>query len=329
MKNTSEMVVVITGATSGIGRATALAFAAQKAIVVLAARRKEALDNLVKKCENLGGKALAIPTDITKETQVNALVHKTIEHYGKIDVWVNNAAVGLFGRIEETPVEDIKRTIDVNLFGYIYGARSVIPYFRSQGKGTLINVSSMVGITGQPFSTAYALSKAAILGLSYSLEQELADEKDIHVCAVLPAVVDTPLFNQAANYMGYAIKPPEPVIPAKKVAKAIVKLSKKPKKEITVGGMAKVSRLGRWLMPKKFDKQFRKKILNDHFQDKQEAPTPGNLYEPMPQYASTSGGWSGKLHHLGSAIAKAVITGTAIAGVIIGGSMLLKEKKDG
>ncbi|HET6518579.1 MAG TPA: SDR family NAD(P)-dependent oxidoreductase, partial [Geminicoccaceae bacterium] len=120
----------------------------------------------------------------------------------RIDVWVNNAAVTLFGRLEETPPEVFDRVIRTNLFGYIYGARAVVPYFREQGSGTLTNVSSIVAYAGQPYTSAYVMTKAAIRVFGECLRQELLDAPDIHVCTVLPASSDTPLFQHGANYTG-------------------------------------------------------------------------------------------------------------------------------
>ena len=186
-------VVVITGASTGIGRAAALKFAGQGATVVVSGRREPVLQRLAEHCEKLGGRALAIPADVTDQEAIKSLARRAIETFGRIDVWVNNAAVTLFARIEEAPYEAYRKVIETNLFGYIHGARAVLPYFRKQGSGTLINVSSVVGKIGSPFVSAYTTSKFGIVGLSKSLRMELQDAPDIHVCTVLPASIDTPL----------------------------------------------------------------------------------------------------------------------------------------
>ncbi len=138
-RKVGDAVVVITGASSGIGRATALAFARRGATVVVAARREQALRGVATECEQLGGRALAVPTDVTDEAAVRSLARRAVESFGRVDVWVNNAAVGLFGRFEDTPLEAYRRVIETNLFGYIYGARAALPIFREQGSGVLIN----------------------------------------------------------------------------------------------------------------------------------------------------------------------------------------------
>ncbi len=325
MENQEKMVVVITGASSGIGRATALAFAGREQNVVLAARREEALDQLADICTNLGAGALAVPTDVCNENDVNLLAQKAIEKFGRIDVWINNAAVSAFGRFEEMPSEDIRKVIDTNLFGYIHGARAVIPHFREQGHGHLINIASMVGETSQPFTSAYSISKFAIRGLSISLEQELADVPGIHVSTVLPAVIDTPIFNQAANYMGKEVQAPKPVLPANDVAEAIVGLILKPKKEIMVGGMGPIAKVARAITPALFDKKIRNKILDEHFSENPMPPTKGNLYEPMKQWSSISGGWITEEDREKEKLQKTFAIGVGLAGAIIGAAVLIRK----
>lgn len=189
-----DSVIVITGASSGIGRATALDFAKQGATLLLAVRREAPLQELAAECERLGGKALAVPTDTTDEEAVQALARLGVETFGRLDVWVNNAAVTLFARFEEAPPEVFRQVIETNLFGYIHGARAALPYFREQGSGILINVDSVVGAAPQPYTSAYFISKHGIRGLSGCLRMELHldNAADIHVCTVMPATFDTP-----------------------------------------------------------------------------------------------------------------------------------------
>jgi NAD(P)-dependent dehydrogenase (short-subunit alcohol dehydrogenase family) len=322
---TRNAVVVITGASSGIGRATALELAERGASVVLVARREEALQELAEECERLGGKALAIPTDVSIEEHVHGVARKAAEHFGKIDVWINNAAITVAGHFEEIPMDDFRRVLEVNLFGYIYGSRAAVNHFKGQGKGIIINVSSMVGLTGEPYFAPYVISKFAIRGLGISLNQELINE-NIQVCTVLPAVIDTPLYNQSANYMGKAIKVPGEPIPAEEVAQSIVGLIKKPKSEIFVGAKGKLAAVMRFIAPRFFDEKSHEMILEEHFeQEKEVVNSQGNLYNPMKEYASVSGGWipEGEPTFL-----KYVIPVTSlITGLAVGFAFMQKNKK--
>lgn len=302
-----DSAVVITGASSGIGRATALKFARRGASLVLAARRDHALAELASQCEAAGARAIAVPTDVTDENAVQALARRAIEEFGRIDVWVNNAAVSLFSRFEETPLDAYRRVIETNLFGYVHGARAALPYFREQGSGVLVNVSSVVGKIGQPYTSAYVASKWAIRGLSESLRQELLDAKDIHVCTVLPASIDTPLFQHAANYTGRAVKPLKPVYEAADVADAIVKVAESPTRERMVGAAAKVQSWLHTLAPGLAERSFGRHVERGHFQDAPAEPTPGNVFAPIAETATVSGGWRGDDRRIGPAAAVVAI----------------------
>jgi len=285
--------VVITGASSGIGRATALAFAARGASVVLAARREEALHEVARACTDLGGRAVVVPMDVTHEGAVEALAQRATDELGRIDVWVNNAAVTLFGRFEEAPTEAVQRLFQTNLFGYFYGARAALRRFREQGEGVLINVDSVVAGAPQPYTSAYVASKYAIRGLfeCVRMELELDDASDIHVCTVLPASIDTPFFQQAANYTGRAVRAMDPTYPAEKVADAIVHLAEKPKREVVVGAAGRVAMAEHALAPGLYQKLAARMIDSNHFEDRGTDHSAGNLFDPMPQHARVSGGW--------------------------------------
>ncbi len=314
-----KMTVVITGASSGIGRATAHAFAERGARVVLAARNYEALQATRRECEQRGGSALVVPTDVTREDEVRELAQRTTREFGHFDAWINNAAVTLFGRIEEVPMSDFARVIETNVLGYAYGARFAIRHFRERGRGVLVNVSSAVGYKGQPYTSAYAASKFAIRGLGESLRMELLDAKHIHVCTSIPGSIDTPLFEHAANHTGRAIKPLEPVYAPEQVAYDIVGLAQKPRRELVTGATAQALPFIDKLAPALVgERAMARTVERDHLDNRAAPPTDGNLFEARRNGdGRVHGGWEhlqrGRLRRGGRVLLGFALVGAAAA----------------
>jgi NAD(P)-dependent dehydrogenase (short-subunit alcohol dehydrogenase family) len=246
----AEQVVVITGASSGIGRATALELARRGARVVCAARTEPALDSVVAEITAAGGQALAVPTDVADPAAVRALATAAEDRFGRIDTWVNNAAVTVWGRVEDISDEEFDRVMRVNFLGQVHGVHAVLPALRRAGGGVIIGVASVEGIRAVPLRAPYTASKWAVRGFYDALRMELMESGDpIAVTTVLPGPIATPFFEHARSKAGAMPKPPPPVYAPEVVARAIARASVKPTREVPVGGAAIGFYLGQRLSP--------------------------------------------------------------------------------
>ena len=224
-------VAVITGASSGIGLACAEALAREGVAVVLGARRTDRLESAVKGIRDTGGRAEAVTTDVTVEADVIRLVHHAHSTFGRLDVMICNAGFGYYGTVEETPPEIMQRMMDVNFMGTYYGARAAMPFFRAQGHGHLLFISSIVGRRGIPLMSGYSATKAAQAGFAESLRSELATT-DIHVSAVYPVSTDTEYRAAMERDYGQSVSGLGPRQPVEHVAAAIVQCIRRPRAEV-------------------------------------------------------------------------------------------------
>jgi NAD(P)-dependent dehydrogenase (short-subunit alcohol dehydrogenase family) len=284
-------VVVITGASSGIGRATALAFARRQSSLVLAARNEQALREVAEDCRSLGAKVLVQPTDVSEAPQVEALGRAALVEFSRIDVWINDAAVLLFGSFEALPEQDFRRVMETNLFGYLHGARVALRQFRAQGdRGTLINIASVLGRIGEPYVSAYVTSKFAIRGWSACLRQEVAYTPGIHVCTVLPSPFDTPIYQKAGNLVGRQARSIWPVGDPEKVAFTIANLVDHPRREVVVGAFGKLLLIGDALAPGLMEKAIGTFGPRLQFSRDPRGQLAGNLRDSVGPHA-IAGGW--------------------------------------
>lgn len=308
-------VVVITGASSGIGRAAARRFAGKHARLFLAARSAESLEEVAFECRQAGAASVAVcRMDVAEPEAHERLVKQALAACGRVDVWVNDAAVMSYGRVEDTPVAVLRRIVEVNLLGVMWGTRAVVPVFRRQRRGVLINVSSLYGKMTTPYVTGYAASKFGILGFTQTVRQELHDVPGVFVCAVLPGSMDTPIFRHAANYVGRAIKPVPPVSSPERVARAIVDLAAYPRAQVEIGRLHHLASLAHALLPGAYGDLAPGVMRFVAIGDEPEDPHPGNVFDPGAQ-DGVEGNWRNPRVRAAVAAAAAALTAAAGTGV--------------
>jgi short-subunit dehydrogenase len=285
--------IVITGASSGIGAATALAFARQGAHLVLAARGRAGLDDVAARCRAAGGEAQARVVDVTDAAAVAAFAADARGVLGGIDLWFSCVGVGVLGRYEDVPIADHARVVDTNLVGHMNDAHAVLPIFLAQDRGTWVNMISVGGFVATPYAAAYAASKFGLRGFSEALRGELSKRPRIHVCDVYPTFVDTPGVAHAGNYTGARLTLPPGSLSPESVAKAVVRLARRPRNTTVVGAPAIALKLGQFVAP-----NLGPAIMGgflDHWSSR--APdgddTPGTIHEAP---AAASGADGGRRH---------------------------------
>lgn len=286
-----DQVVVITGASSGIGRATALQFAARGASVVAIARNEDALDTLVAEIERRGGVAHKIVADVSQWPQVEAAAADVVSRFGRIDTWVNNAGVALYATVEAADVAEMQRVIDVNLMGQIHGVKAALPYLKGERRGAILNVASALATRSVPLQAAYCAAKHGVKGFTESLRLELdRAHSGISVTLIVPSSIDTPLFEHARTKLGVEPRPIPPVYEPDVVAEAIVYAAEHRLRKVTVGGGGKALELMQRVSPKLVDAYWRLGARGFK-QQKTDQPDRGrdNLFEPVPELGRVEG----------------------------------------
>ncbi len=283
---------VVVGASSGIGQGVALRLGRHRANVVLAARRTDLLEEVAGRVRSAGGQALVVTTDIGQPDSAEALADAAVRRFGRIDVWMNIAGVGAVGRFWDVPVADYSRIVDTNLKGVIYGSHAALRRFIPQRSGSLVNMGSIEGEIPIAYHATYAATKAGVLSLGRSLNQELRHagvSRTVKVSTVMPWAVDTPFFQHIANYSGHAdrmvmMDGPE------KVVQALLWVSLHPREELPVGWKAKLADFGHHILPDLTERI----AANVHRAELEKGtptgPTSGAVHRPMAEGRTPDGG---------------------------------------
>ncbi|MDT5180980.1 MAG: hypothetical protein QOJ95_5178 [Mycobacterium sp.] len=277
----ASQVVVITGASSGIGRETALRYAARSARLVLAARTAHALQEVADECRTAGATDVVVQaTDIANAEQVQRLFDTAVERFGGVDIAAQCAAITAFGRFEDLPTDVFDEVVRTNLLGSANVARSAMSHFRRTGAGHLVLVGSLLGTTAVPYQSAYVVSKFALTGLVRLLRQENR-QPGIKVHGVYPGPVDTPVYDTAANFFGRPPRVPPTAVGPKTIVAAIVRATDRPhSSERQVGWMNRPAILAYRLLPTAFDAVVGPFLRAVAFSSGPIASSKGNVFKP-------------------------------------------------
>lgn len=287
-----SQVVVVSGGSRGIGRAAARRFAKKGARLVLVARDEVALASAAAECRALGAEVLTLSIDLALPDGPQRAADAVVERFGRIDVWVASASVFSYGSVEDTPDAVRDRVVETNLLGHMRAARAVIPHFRARGRGTIVFVGSLYSQVAGPYVSSYVAAKHGLLGFTRSLRQEMLAHRGIRITIVLPASIDTPIYQRAANYTGRTAFPLPPVVAADRVARAIVRVARGPRHEVGVGAAQFVTRPLQFLAPRVYDRFIRALQHLLGLRRRPLAPTSGAVLEAQHDPGAVSGGWA-------------------------------------
>ena len=294
LKPIKDQVIVITGASSGIGLATALEAARRGARVVLASRDEADISSAADQIVAQGGQATPVVVDVGDQASVEALAEQAVAAYGRIDTWVNNAGVSIYGRIEEVPLDDAQRLFETNYWGVVHGSLAALPHLKKQS-GALINVGSELSETAIPLQGHYAASKHAVKGFTDTLRIELHEQgAGIAVTLIQPAAIDTPYPEHAMNYLGVEPKHVPPVYAPEIVADAILACAESPHRNLRVGGAAKMFTMIKKVAPSLGDRMKERTAFDGQKMD--EAPRDDDtLFAPRPGDGRVRGNYPGRV----------------------------------
>lgn len=291
LKSIDQQVVVVVGASSGIGRDTALKFAQKGAKVVVSARSKEGLATLVEEISAVGGTAIAVPADVADFDQVKAIAEKTVEHFGRLDTWVHLAATSVFATFDNVTPEEFKRVVDVTLMGQVYGAMAALPYLKREGRGALIHITSLEGRRSLPYQSAYSASKHGAIGFIDAMRLELKNQgHPISVTNIMPGVINTPFYNKGKTKLGVKPTGVPPYYSASLVTDAILYAAEHPVRDYIVSDVGRILDIAQRISPGLVDALLL--AIAFPFQKTNESKSedaPNNLYDPIQGYDKVNG----------------------------------------
>jgi NAD(P)-dependent dehydrogenase (short-subunit alcohol dehydrogenase family) len=322
----NEQVIVITGASSGIGLATAKRAARRGAQVVLVSRDEEDLAGAVRKIQEHGARAVHFVADVADQAAMQRVARDVVVQFGRIDTWINNAGVTVYGLIEEVPTEDARRLFETNYWGVVNGSLAALPHLRSGG-GALINLGSVLSDTGYPLQGHYTASKHAVKGFTDSLRLEV-EKSGAPVCITLiqPAAIDTPYPEHAKNHLGFEAKHMPPVYAPEVVAKAILHCAERPERNVLVGGSGKVFSTSEKFAPRLFDRM--KEATSFHGQLTDHPARSGDtLFHPRPDDGRVRGGHPGHVMKTSAYTEARLHRGKALLGLAVLGAGLFVAKR--
>lgn len=280
----SARVVLVTGGSSGIGKAVCLRAARAGDHLVLVARGRSALEETARECARAGAASTMVcPVDVADDAGMSAVVSAVVGRHGAVDAVVSCAAVVAYGRIEDVPADIFERVLRTNLVGPVTVARHVLPHMRRRGRGHLILVGSVLGHIAAPTMASYVLSKWGVRALAQQLRIENRDVRDLHLDYISPGGVDTPIYAQAANYSGYVGRPPPPVASPERIASVVMRRLDRPGGRSQVGLANEVIRFGFNVVPWAYDALVGP-LFHVAAKDRTSpvAPTPGNVLTSRP-----------------------------------------------
>ena len=332
LKRLNEQVMVITGASSGIGLVTARMAAKRGARLVLTSRSHDELQQLVEEITCNGGQAIAVSADVGKEEDVHQIVQAAKEQFGGFDTWVNNAGVSVYGKMLEVSIEDMRRVFETNFWGLVYGSLEAARQLKERG-GAIINIGSTLSDRAIPMQGIYSASKHAVKGFTDALRMELESEgAPISVSLVKPGAIDTPYTEHAKNYMPVEPKNPPPLYAPETVARAILHCAENPERDVFVGAGGKgISLLGRYA-PRLADKIMERTMIKQQQSNRPAgARLENGLYRSSGELKER-GGYVGHVSETSlytQASLHPLLTGSALIGAGLAVGALLRAKRAG